>query len=77
MTRNALRDLIDRLPEQEVETVGQLIIAYENGDRLRIAELLAAEVEPEPDEIDALREADELDDGSLLSMDAFRRELGL
>ncbi len=77
MTRAALRELIDRLPEQELDTVAQLIVAYENNDRLTIQELLAPEVEPEPDEIEALREADELDDGSRTSLDEMRRELGL
>ncbi len=77
MTRAALRELIDRLPEREVDAVAQLIVAYENNDRLTIQELLAPEVEPEPDEIEALREADELDDGSRTSLDEMRRELGL
>ncbi|MHB1550428.1 MAG: hypothetical protein ACYCX6_04425 [Vulcanimicrobiaceae bacterium] len=76
MTRAALRELIDRLPEQEVDTIAQLIVAYENNDRLTIQELLAPGVEPEPDEIEALREADELDDGSRTALGEMRRELG-
>jgi len=77
MTRAALRELIDQLPDREVDTVAQLIVAYENNDRLTIQELLASGVDPEPDEAEALREADAIDDGSRVSLSEMRRELGL
>ena len=76
VTRAALRDLIDHLPDKEIENVTQLILAYEAGDRARISILLAPEYEPEPDEIDALEEADRSDDGSRMSTEEVRRELG-
>ncbi len=77
VTRAALRELIDRLPDQEIESVTQLLLAYEAGDRLRISMLLAPEVEPDPGEVEALEEADRIDDGSRTPSDAIRRELGL
>jgi len=76
VTRAALRDLIDQLPDKEIENVTQLILAYGAGDRARISMLLAPESEPEPDEIGALEEADRLDDGSRMTMEEIRRERG-
>jgi hypothetical protein len=77
MTRAALRELVDRLPDDEVDRVAELIAAYESGDRARIAELIAPEVDPEDNEIEALREADQLDDGARISVTEARRKLGL
>jgi hypothetical protein len=69
--------LVDRLPDDEVDRVAELIAAYESGDRARIAELIAPEVDPEDNEIEALREADQLDDGARISVTEARRKLGL
>ena len=77
VTRAALRELIDELPEHEIENVTELILAYEAGDRARISMLLAPEAEAESDEFKALGEADRFDDGSRASTEEVRRELGL
>jgi len=78
MTRSALRELVDRLPEQDIESVTQLIIAYESGDRLTIAQLLAPEVDPKTDEVEALLELDERPDlAQIVSMEQLRTDLRL
>ena len=60
MTRTALPNLIDALPEEKLDETAQLIEAYRLGDRLTIQLLTAPEVAADPEEIAAL---DELTEG--------------
>ncbi len=54
-----------------------VIAAVRAGDLALVSSLLAEEVEPQPDEIEALDEAARMDDGTRLTADEVRRELRL
>jgi len=59
------------------EITQDIVDAAISGNLGLLATLLAEEDEPEPDELELLREASKEDDGSLATFDEVWRELGL
>ncbi|MBV8579436.1 MAG: hypothetical protein JOZ86_02275 [Candidatus Eremiobacteraeota bacterium] len=55
----------------------EVVAAARAGDSALVATLLAAEVDPDSDEVAALEEARVLDDGSRATLDDVRSELGI
>jgi hypothetical protein len=55
----------------------EVVAAARAGDAALVATLLAEEVDPDADELEALEEARALDDGSRATLDEVRTELGL
>ena len=76
---HAVADLLVRVVPfgRPVVLTDDVIAAVRAGDLALVSSLLAEEVAPEPDEISALDEAARMDDGTRLSADDVRRELGL
>jgi hypothetical protein len=77
MTRATLHQLVDQLPETQVDEFATLYEAYRTHDRLLVQCLLAPEVEPAVDEIAALAEVTEEDIRDAQSLDDVCAELGL
>jgi len=71
MTRAALHQLIDQLPESALDTTAALIEAARTGDRSLIQTLLADEEDMEPGDAEALAEVDRND--SVAEIDVYRR----
>lgn len=77
MTRSDLHQLVDELPEEEVDSAAELLDAYRRGDRALIKLLTAPVVPTEPDELNALAEltGDDLD--NVVSDEELRGRLGI
>jgi hypothetical protein len=73
MTKAALHQIVEELPETQVDEIAVLIKAYRAHDPLLVQCLLAEEVEPEADETPATEE--DLREGQTL--DEVCAELGL
>jgi len=58
MTRSELHQLVDQLPEDEVDPAAELLDAYRRGDRVLIRLLTAPVVPAEPDELCRSRRAE-------------------
>jgi hypothetical protein len=76
MTRTDLQRIVDELPDDKIDIAAQLLEAYDRGDRALVSMLLAPEVEAEPWELEALREAEQMNDGKTYTLEEVRRELG-
>lgn len=55
----------------------EVVAAARAGDAALVATLLAETVDPEPDELAALADTSEVDDGQLATLDEVRTELGI
>jgi hypothetical protein len=72
MTRSALHELVDKVPDAQIDRMAELVRAVNANDRLGIQLALAPEVDPEPDEI-----ATDEDRQDAIPMKEFLAELGL
>ena len=61
MTRAALHQLVDELPESELDQLAALYEATRTHDRALLQSLLADEEPPEPGDVEALAEVDRAD----------------
>ncbi|MGH7709302.1 MAG: hypothetical protein ACREM8_04055 [Vulcanimicrobiaceae bacterium] len=75
MTRTELHQLVDELPDEEVDPAAELLDAYRRGDRVLIQLLTAPVVPAEPDEIAALAELRDDDRNDVISADELRSHL--
>jgi hypothetical protein len=74
----ALKVLAAAIPvDRNVELTEEVIRAAVAGDVALVVTLLAPEEELEPGELEALAEADALDDGSRVDLATVRRDLGV
>ncbi len=74
-TRTELHQLVDELPDEEVDPAAELLDAYRRGDRVLIQLLTAPVVPAEPDEIAALAELRDDDRNDVISADELRSHL--
>lgn len=77
MTRSELHQLVDQLPEDEVDPAAELLDAYRRGDRVLIRLLTAPVVPAEPDELAALAELSDDDRNDVTSAEELRSHLGM
>ncbi len=77
MTRSDLHQLVDKIPEEQVDPAAQLLDAYRRGDHFLIQLLTAPEDDPTPDELEALAELERDPDRRTFSAEEVRLELGL
>jgi predicted transcriptional regulator len=78
MTRASLHDLIDQVPETEIDRVARLVEAVNANDRLAIQLALAPEEPAEPDEIAAIEEFEhDPERGQLATLEQVKAELGI
>jgi predicted transcriptional regulator len=78
MTRAALHELIDQIPETEIDRIALLLQAATTDDRLAIQLALAPEAPAEPDEIAAISEFEhDPERGRLVTLEQVKAELGL
>lgn len=77
--RNRATDaLLAAMPvDRPVAITSEVLEAAFAGDVALLVTLFAEEVDPEPGELEELREAERADDGSRATIDEVRRELGL
>jgi len=79
MTRSDLHQLVDEIPDEQVDPAAELLDAYRRGDRLMIQLLTAPEDDPTPDELAALAELtdEDLDLTNAISDEDLRGRLGI
>jgi predicted transcriptional regulator len=78
MTRASLHELIDQIPETEIDRIARLVEAVNSNDRLAIQLALAPEEPAEADEFAALEEgAHDPERGQLLTLEQVKAELGI
>ncbi|MGH7728548.1 MAG: hypothetical protein ACREM2_07155 [Vulcanimicrobiaceae bacterium] len=77
MTRSQLHQLVDELPESEVNPAAELLDAYRRGDRALIQLLTAPVVPIEPEELAALAELTDEDLVNVISDEELRGRLGI
>ena len=75
MTRSQLHDLVDELPEDQVDPAAELLDAYRHGDRVLIQLMTAPTVPEEPDELAALAEGTDDDPADTVSLEELKTEL--
>jgi predicted transcriptional regulator len=77
MTRASLHELVDQIPETEINRIARLVEAVNSNDRLAIQLALAPEEPAEPDEIAALEEGlRDPERGQLTTLEQVEAELG-
>jgi len=79
MTRSDLHQLVDEIPDEQVDPAAELLDAYRRGDRVMIQMLTAPEDDPTPDELTALAELtnEDLDLADAISDEDLRGRLGI
>ncbi len=77
MTRSDLHQLVDEIPDDQVDPAAELLDAYRRGDRVLIQLLTAPVVPAEPDELAALAEGAKDDPKDTVSLEELKAELGL
>ncbi len=79
MTRSDLHQLVDEIPDDQVDPAAELLNAYRRGDRVMIQLLTAPEDNPAPDELAALAELtnEDLDLANAISDEDLRGRLGI
>lgn len=77
MTRTSLHQLVDQIPEAEIDDVAALVDAYRRGDRVMIAALTAPVEAPDDFEIEALTDGVGDDPRDTANSEKLRAELGL
>lgn len=77
MTRSALHQLVDDLPEDQIDPAAELLDAYGRGDHVLIQILTAPVVNAERDEIAALEELTDTDRSDVISAEELRSQLGI
>lgn len=77
MTRTELHQIVDELPEEEVDSAAEVLDAYRRGDRALIQLLTAPVVLTEPDELAALAELTDDDLANVISDEEMRSRLGI
>ena len=63
--------------DRDVRVTDEVLVAAQAGDLALVRMLLAEEVDPEPDELDALTEAKQRNDGTLLTTAEIQERLSL
>ena len=76
MTRSELHELVDSLPEDQVDSAAEVLGAYRRGDQALIRLLTAQVVPAEPDELSALAELTDEDLKNVVSAEELRNRLG-
>ncbi len=74
MDRATLHQIIDELPEADLDQAATLVVAFRAHDRVALQSLLAEEAEPEPDELAATVEGDR--DEPTVSLEDLERKYG-
>jgi hypothetical protein len=77
MTRDALRALVDAIPDDQISDVAELVEAYRRGDRLAVQLLLAPADHAAPDELAAIAGLSDVDFASAAPIEIVKARLGL
>ena len=77
MTREALHDLVNQIPDEQVDDVAELVDAYRRGDRLAVQLALAPTDNAAPDELEAIAASGDDDFAAAEPIDTVKTRLGL
>ena len=77
MTRTAFHQLVDQIPEENLDRLAELVRAVNANDRLGIQLALAPIVPPEPDEVELLAEITDEDRRNAAPAEEVCARLGL